>query len=167
MTTDKPNKTDIKPKRIEKNAEPMLIAGISRECIFGEDQMDAPAQWQEFGAFEGKISGQKGNMAYGLCFDIDNGKGIEYVCGVEVADDKNLPENFVLKKLPSFTYAVFEHKGHVSGIHQTCDTILQEWIPDSGYAKPGDADFFFERYGEKFDPEKGIGDIEIWIPIKT
>jgi AraC family transcriptional regulator len=25
---------------------------------------------------------------------------------------------------------------------------------------------FFERYGEEFDPQTGMGGIEVWIPIK-
>ncbi|MDR8393738.1 effector binding domain-containing protein [Aliifodinibius sp. S!AR15-10] len=94
--------------------------------------------------------------------------GIEYVCGVEVSDDieaSDLPENIELKQLPSFSYAVFQHEGHVSIIRQTCDAIFQEWVPQSGYEKPQDADFFFEQYGEDFDPQKGTSDIEIWIPI--
>jgi AraC family transcriptional regulator len=25
---------------------------------------------------------------------------------------------------------------------------------------------FFERYDERFDPRTGMGDVEIWVPIK-
>lgn len=164
--TNQTNNNGIKPKRIEENAKPMKVAGLSREYIFGEDPMNAPAQWQEFGAYLGKIPGQKENVAYGLCYDLHNGKGIEYICGVEVSDAANLPENFVQKDLPSFIYAVFEHEGHVSSIRQTCDDIYKKWIPESGYEKPENADFFFERYGENFDPKAGAGDIEIWIPVQ-
>lgn len=159
----------IQPKRIEKDAPPMLIAGLSRKYTFGKDNMNIPAQWEEFGAYLGKIPGQKGNVAYGFCFELDSDHGFEYLCCVEISGDiklSNLPEGFETQQLPSFTYAVFEHEGHVSAIRQTCDAIFQQWIPVSGYKKPEDADFFFERYGEKFDPQKGKGDIEIWIPIE-
>lgn len=110
------------------------------------------------------------NMAYGICFDLDNGEGIEYVCGVEVSEDtdaSDLPKDFELKKLPSFTYAVFDHEGHVSAIRQTCDAIWKDWLPESGYEKPKEADCFFERYGEEYDPQAGKGDIEIWIPVEV
>ena len=26
---------------------------------------------------------------------------------------------------------------------------------------------FIEHYGEKFDPETGFGDIEVWFPVKA
>lgn len=162
----------IQPKRIEKNAQPILVAGLRRKYTFGKDDMNVPAQWDEFGAYFGKIPGQKGNVAYGLCFepDGDSDHGFEYMCGVEVTEGiqkKDLPEGFEIKQLPSFSYAVFDHEGHVSGIRETCDAIWEEWIPVSGYKKPEKADFFFERYGENFDPQKGKGDIEIWVPVKA
>lgn len=158
--------SNIKPKQVIESAEPMVIAGLSREYLFGKP-MDPSGQWQQLGRYLGNIPGQKGNAAFGLCFDLDGGKGIEYVCGMEISDNGKLPEGFIRKELPSLDYAVFDHKGHISGIRQTCDAIWQEWIPVSGYNKPDEADFFFERYGEGFDPKKGIGDIEIWVPVEA
>lgn len=160
---------NIEPKRIQENAEPMAVAGLSEDYLFSEP-MNPSAQWQQLGPHLGHIPGQKGNVAYGVCFDLDNGKGIEYLCGVEVSDDSNasdLPDNFEMRHLPSLTYAVFDHDGHVSEIQQTCDAIWKNWIPESGYEKPEEAEFFFERYGEKYDAQAGKGDIEIWIPVEA
>lgn len=159
---------NIEPIRIE-NHDSFRIAGLSTTCLFGEDTLDAPGLWQQFVAIAGNIPSTNGNTAYGLCFDIDDGKGIEYVCGMEISEDvdeTDLPDKLITKNLPSLTYAIFEHEGHVSGIRQTCDAIWQEWLPQSGYQKPDQADFFFERYGEDFAPQKGKGDIEIWIPVE-
>lgn len=161
--------TSIKPKRIEENANPMVIAGLSQNYLFNKP-MNPSAQWQQLGPHLDNIPGQKENVAYGLCFDMDSGKGIEYVCGVEVSEDtdaSDLPKEFELKRLSSFTYAVFDHEGHVSGIQQTCDAIWKNWIPASGYDKPAEANFFFERYGEEYDAKAGKGDIEIWIPVEA
>lgn len=161
--------TAIKPNRIEENATLKHIAGLTEQYLF-DGRMNPTTQWQKLGPHLGHIPGQKSKETYGVCFDMDNGKGIEYLCGVEVSDDvitADLPENFVIRKLPPFTYAVFDHHGHVSQIQQTCDAIWKEWTPDSGYSRPENADFFFERYGEKFDPRKGTGDIEIWIPVTS
>jgi AraC family transcriptional regulator len=159
-------KDSIKPDRIEKNTESMLIAGISRKMTFNDGLEGAAAQWEEFGSHLGGIPGQKNNISFGLCYDMENGKGIEYVTGVEVSEADNLPNGFATKRLPNLDYAVFEHEGHVSEIPKTCDAIMKAWAPGSGYKKPKNADFFFERYGEGFDPIKGIGDIEIWVPIE-
>ncbi len=162
----KPKKNTIQPSRIEKNAAPKRIAGLSMTCTSSEELGGAASLWQKIGEYMGKIPGQIGGTAYGLCIDTDDGSAIEYIAGTEVSGEGRLPESFVVKQLPSFTYAVFEHRGHVSSIFQTCDAIWKEWIPESGAQKPGNADFFFERYGEKFDPKKGEGDIEIWVPVE-
>jgi len=161
-----PGQLNIQPDRIEKDAKSMSIAGLSMKCASVEEMRKIPVLWQELEAHKGKVPGQKGNIACGLCIEAEDGKGIEYIAGVEVSGTDNLPEDFVAKELPSFTYAVFEHKGHTSTIPQTCDAIWKEWIPESGAQKPEKADFFFERYGEGFDPQKGKGDIEIWVPVE-
>lgn len=109
-------------------------------------------------------------MVCGVCFDLDNGEGIEYLYGVEVPDDADaseLADNFELRKLSSFTYAIFNHEGHVSGNRQTCDVIWKEWLPESGYSNSKAADFFFERYGGNYDTQAGKGGIEIWIPVNA
>ena len=65
-------------------------------------------------------------------------------------------------------YAVFTHTGHVSCIRNTIDFIFDQWLPNSNYrhaTAPENALHFFERYGEKFNPQIGEGDIEIWLPI--
>ena len=143
----------------------MVIAGIS-EIYASNNQFNAPEQWEIFSHYLGKISAQKNNVAYGLCYILDNNKGIEYICGVEVTDTDNLPGTFVHKEVPEHTYVVFIHNGHVSALRKTLDKIAQNWAPSSGYEKPDGENFFFERYGEKFDPTTGLGDIEIWIPVK-
>lgn len=158
----------IKLKRIEKQTQSIVIAGIGEDYLFGKP-MDPSGQWQELGPHLGNIAGQKDNVAYGVSFDMDGNKGIHYICGVEVSEntkESDLPEGFELKHLSSFDYAVFEHGGHVSDIRKTCDVIWHNWIPKSGYDKPEEANFFFERYGETFDSKKGKGDIEIWIPVE-
>lgn len=162
------NQPTIEPKDIKQDAGPMLIAGLSKNYLF-DDPMNPSSQWKQLNSYLSNTLDQKEQVTYGICFNLDDGRGIEYVCGIEVADGlqtSELSKDFVLKRLPSFSYAVFEHKGHVSSIRQTCDTIWKEWIPQSGYGKPREAHLFFERYGEGFDPQTGKGDIEIWIPIE-
>jgi predicted transcriptional regulator YdeE len=40
-------------------------------------------------------------------------------------------------------------------------------VPGQVGLSAGGAPDFFERYGEKFDPRTGMGDIEVWIPIQS
>jgi AraC family transcriptional regulator len=65
---------------------------------------------------------------------------------------------------------VFPHHEHVSKISNTVDAIWRGWLPTSGYAPiqaNSDVPYMFERYGEKFNPETGMGDTEIWIPLQA
>ncbi len=162
------NSSQIKnliPARIETNMKPILISGISKIYYSGE-VLNGFAQWEKFIPYLGNIAGQIGNVAYGLCLHHENGKGIEYMCGVEIFGKKDLPEEFVLKEIPGRSFAVFTHEDHVFTLRQTLDSIAK-WLPNSSYEKPEGLDFFFERYGENFDSQTGKGDIEIWIPIKA
>jgi AraC family transcriptional regulator len=60
------------------------------------------------------------------------------------------------------------HREHVSKLRYTVNTIWSQWFPESGYkaarAAAGAPDFF-ERYGDGFDPQLGMGDVEVWIPV--
>ena len=44
-----------------------------------------------------------------------------------------------------------------------------DWLPTSGRKLDCDAGAptFIEHYGEKFDPDTGFGDIEVWFPVKS
>jgi AraC family transcriptional regulator len=41
--------------------------------------------------------------------------------------------------------------------------IPAQWERMMSYKIPNQV--FFERYGEKFNPQTGTGDIEVWVPI--
>lgn len=154
-----------RPVRMEKNVESFIVAGLSQTYSFGAP-IDGAAQWEQFAPHIGNIPGQKGMVAYGIGFHLDDGKGIEYMCAVEVIGTEKLPNQLTQRQIPARHYAVFAHDGHVSTIRQTLDAI-SKWLPQSDFEKPDGMDFFFERYGEKFDPKTGTGDIEIWVPVKA
>jgi len=62
-------------------------------------------------------------------------------------------------------YAVFEHRGDLSTLHQTFYSIWNRWLPESGF-KAADAPEF-ERYSEDFNVVKGTGVVEIWLPLQA
>jgi len=145
---------------------PMLMAGLRGH--FTTSTWDGiPKQWSRFMAL-GEIPGQVGKVHYGLCFDKPD--GIDYLSGIEVSGAANLPGELVTVQIPAQKYAVFPHREHVSKIYTTVDAIWRTWFPGSGHepVRPAaGAPSFFERYGEQFDPATGMGDIEVWIPIKS
>ena len=154
----------LEAPRVE-NSRPLLIAGL-RSRFGDEPWRGTPALWQRFAPYLGKIHGQVGHTAYGLCFLSAN--SVEYLAGVEVSGRSGLPNDFTTVSIPAQRVLVFPHRDHVSKLHITCD-MISEWLSTSGYeaAKPDGAPDFLERYSEEFNPSTGIGGMEVWVPIKA
>jgi AraC family transcriptional regulator len=154
--------------RVE-SGKALLIAGL-REHYTSQTMNNIPAQWQRFAPHIGKIPGQIGQKAYGLCFELSEPDGgIDYLTGVEVANSSGLPSGFVTVSIPAQKYAVFSHREHVSKLWNTLDAIGKEWRPEWGQAirnRGSETPAFFERYTEEFNPQTGMGGIEVWVPIR-
>lgn len=144
--------------------EPMLIGGIGAH--YNCDSSAAiPSQWQRFVPHLNHIHGQIGKSAYGVRYNDDEDGNFDYLCGVQVSDFSRLPADWSRVRLPEQRYAVFTHCDHISAIRRTWSTIWNAWLPQSGH-KLVDGPVF-ELYGEDFNSITGIGQVEIWIPIKA
>jgi len=156
--------TKIEP-RFE-TGRPLLIAGLRAPFTLATAD-GIPALWQRFVSF-GKLPNMIGNVYYGLCFPTS--AGFDYMCGVEVSGISGLHTELTHVTVPAQRYAVFPHPEHISELRHTLDYIWHRWFPASGY-KPvqptGGAPAFFERYGERFNPQTGREDIEVWMPIQS
>ncbi|PCE23155.1 AraC family transcriptional regulator [Paraburkholderia acidicola] len=155
--------TELASPRFE-TAVPLCIAGLS-ERYTCDTSSGIPAQWQRFSTHFGKVPGQVGMVAYGVCYNADESGNFDYLCGVEVRDFSGVSAPLAHLRIPEQRYAVFTHREHVSTIRRTWSTIWNTWLPESGHA-PADAPSF-ERYDEAFDPVSGMGGFEIWLPLKT
>lgn len=150
----------IEPVRFEERG-PLIIAGLSG--TFTPQTRDGiPELWKRFAPHIGKVPGQVGQVAYGV--SSMRGGSIDYVAGVEVLDGTKLPDGFRKVRQMAKTYAVFEHRGHVSTIPETVGAISNDWLPKSGWAI-ADGPQVIERYGEDFDPKTSSGLTEILIPL--
>jgi AraC family transcriptional regulator len=154
---------ELEAPRLE-DGRALLIAGLGGRYTF-ETNEGIPAQWQRFGPYIGTIPGQVGWTTYGVCCNTDDAGSFEYICGVEVSDFSDLPEELSRIRLPAQRHAVFSHRGHISTIRSTVYTIWNKWLPESGLAVADAPDF--ERYDDRFDPKSGSGVVEICIPIKA
>ncbi|SRR6266852_541038 len=146
----------------------LRIAGL-REPYTSETMKNVPELWQRFAPHIGNIPGQVGRVAYGLCFNAGSPDSIDYLAGVEVSNSSGLPGEFSVATVPAQEYAVFSHREHVSKLYETLDAI-DKWLPESGLevaCGAAEAPNFFERYSEEFNPETGMGGIEVWLPIKS
>jgi AraC family transcriptional regulator len=171
MTTTKMQESPAIPLEAPRfeNGKALLIAGF-RNRYGSESMNNIPHQWRAFAPHIGNITGQVGRAAYGLTFLSGNDEGIDYLTGVEVSSCSGLPGEFRCVSIPAQRYAVFPHREHVSRLRDTCDAIGRKWGPGSGYELVrGSAEVpdFFERYTEEFDPQTGMGGMEVWIPIKS
>lgn len=154
--------TNLEPPRFV-DGKPLLIAGLSERCN-PESSAGIPAQWQKFAPHIGHIPGQTGFVTYGVLCNPGPGGTIDYMCGVEVSDFSRIPSDFARIEIPAKRYAVFTHRGHISGIRQTWFSIMSHGLNDAGATAAGYPEF--ERYGDDFNPATGNGAVEIWIPVQ-
>jgi len=168
MTREAPaaNDAGLKLESRREQVESLRIAGLRGEYT-SETRSQIPLLWQRFAPHIGQTPGQVGNVAYGVCFCGPGYKGFGYLAGVELASDAPLPKGWSEASFPTGRYIVFTHSGHVSTLCETLDAI-HRWLPGSGldiaHVEPGGA-AFFERYGEAFCPETGMGGMEVWFPL--
>ena len=148
-----------------------IIAGLRESYAFADNRFKQGigAQWQRLGPMIGRIPGQIGAVAFGVCFDMfGNATGFDYIAGVEVAAGTALPAGFSAVTIPPRTWAVFAHTLHATQFNETMAAILRDWLPGSAYELAGGdgAPDLVERYGDGFDPATGMGGMELWLPVR-
>jgi AraC family transcriptional regulator len=145
------------------DGKPLLLVGMSGR--FNCDSSAAvPSLWQKFLPHFPNVPGQLDRKAYGAMYNFDEEGNFDYLCGVEVADFSRVPEGWAHWRLPAARYVVFTHAEHISTIRRTWATLWDSWLPSSGH-ELADAPYF-ELYGESFNPQTGMGGIELWIPLR-
>jgi AraC family transcriptional regulator len=123
MKTTRP--AELEAPRVE-HGRPLLITGL-RSHFADEPWKGIPELWRRFAQHLGKIPGQAGRTAYGLCFL--QASGVEYLAGVEVSRSSGLPSDFTTVSVPAQKYLVFSHREHVSKLHLRCATISARVTP--------------------------------------
>jgi AraC family transcriptional regulator len=151
-----------------KQGKPLVVAGL-RERYNTSTVNDIPALWQRLGSYFGKLPAQVGREAYGLVMNMDEADSFDYLAGVEVSGGGGLPRELNVISLPAQRYAIFSHREHVSKLKDTMNAIWNQWAPSWGRRverKSADAPAMIEYYGPDFNPQIGIGNIEVWVPIE-
>ncbi len=155
--------SQLDPPRFEMG-KPLLIAGLSER--YNHAHKDGiPGQWQRFAVVAGTFPALTDSPTYGVCCNGDDEGNFDYVCGLEVKDFTDVANGLARLRIPAQRYAVFRHAGHVSAIRRTVNAIWNDWLPRSGHTVADAPNF--ERYGTDFDPIRGTGTIEIWLPLAT
>ncbi len=163
ITMNATSTSTLAAPRFETTA-PMLIAGLVEryDC---QAPAGIPNQWQRFNLHQGSIANQIGDASYGVCYNFDDEGYFDYMCGVQVKDKTEFPQDFQTVEIPVQKYVVFTHKDHVASIRATFSAIWSEWFPTSGYQAAKAPTL--EKYGAEFDPLTGTGGLEIWIAVES
>ncbi len=142
------------------NGPAMLVAGLAERQSFSSTQ-NIPAQWQRFMAFYDQIPDKASAPPLSVTTNLDDDGTFEYVCAVEISRVSKLPPGLITFQIPAQHYAVFLHREHVSRLVATYNAIWNKYQDHP----PADGPTL-ERHLETFNPQTGLGGVEIWIPIK-
>ncbi|MFC5526801.1 GyrI-like domain-containing protein [Rhodanobacter ginsengisoli] len=140
-----------------------FIAGLG--CRYTPDTTQGiPAQWQRLFLHHAAAL-PKRRTAFGVFCNSDDEGNFEYLAGVDVPGFGGLDPALGTLRLAAREYVVATHHGHVSAIRGTWQAFVGDWLPRSGL-QVADAPEF-EKYSADFDDASGIGDVEIWLPLKA
>lgn len=144
------------------------VMGVSKQFAYENCKELIPNFWAEHY--------QKGNGKYvcgmfGINIDASMGNSeFEYMIADVYNPSIDLPDGFITKTIPAFTWAVFPCKGPMPIALQDVNTkIFSEWLPalkEYEFA----AGYCVEMYDDVRKYPKGMNDenyyTEIWIPLK-
>jgi AraC family transcriptional regulator len=150
------------PIRIE-TSKPLILAGRNKTYKIGPDP-GMKEQWAFFMEDFGKIAGQVGYLAYGVCHNFDGQGHMDYMCAAEVKDEGQVPGYLATLHIPARKTAVFVHRGPLSGISDTWGKIFSQGLPEAKLEVAAGPQF--EVYGAGFDADSDHSRIEIFIPVK-
>lgn len=117
--------------------------------------------WEKFMPDFGKIAGQVGTKAYGVCHAFDGKGRMDYMAAVQVVNAGDVPGYLHTLIIPARKVAVFPHEGDVATLSETWRRIFDEWIPQAGLTVADGPQF--EVYD--FSSDELPGKIEIHIPV--
>lgn len=116
-----------------------------------------------------KVAGRKDGAGYGLYYDLFAPRdGFEMIAAVATDGGARRPSAFEHLRVPRRRYAVFAHRGPVSGLRSTIWTAWYGWLPNLGLRSAGDGQTpdLIEVYGDDAG-NTGRPAIEIWFPVRA
>lgn len=143
-------------------SDAVLAVGMT-ERISYESTIRIAGLWQRFVPYMEGIPFKAERMPIGVAQPADDGGEFAYLCALEVTRFGDTAKELTQLTIPARTYAVFQHRTHVSGLDDTYLAIWNELLPD--LALPVADAPIIERHNPAFDPATGEGGVEIWIPV--
>ncbi|MDL2212293.1 AraC family transcriptional regulator [Erysipelotrichaceae bacterium OttesenSCG-928-M19] len=152
-------------KIVKKDA--FKVIGLRREFKYEDAYKLVPQLWQQYYE-EGKD--KLVNSVYGINIDEKmSGDVFEYMIG-DIYTNTTVPEGFITREIPQYTWAVFACKGAMPTMMQeTNSKIFSEWLVNNKEYEIA-AGYNIEMYSNPSDYPNGVNDdnyySEIWIPVK-
>lgn len=144
------------------------VAGPSRRFDHAT-KSEIPQLWSALvGALP--LKGQSPSWAtYGVVWSVEQESGsFQYMAGVGVGPDCELPKGFTVKQIPAATYAVFRIALNGGALHpqvqRAMAAIWGELIPASGLRLVDSPDF--ELYDGQFAPDQPGAVIDFHVPVE-
>jgi len=153
-------------KIVEKDA--FTVIGLSRVFQYENAMEVIPKLWTEF---MGTGKGDAICAVYGINIDESmSGNEFEYLIADNYNAAMDIPEGFVTKVIPKYTWAVFTCKGAMPQSMQDVNKkIFSEWLPNCKDYEIA-AGYCIEMYNNPAQYPKGTQDenyySEMWIPVK-
>ena len=148
--------------------ESFTVLGVSKRFRYDNAKSEIPQFWQEhYAAGNGKyVCGM-----FGINIDEQmGGEDFEYLIADVYNPASDIPEGFVTKVIPAFTWAVFPCKGPMpQALQDVNQKIFSEWLPALKNYEFA-AGYCIEMYDDAAIYPNGTSDenyyCEIWIPVK-
>ncbi|WP_312813706.1 AraC family transcriptional regulator [Sedimentibacter sp.] len=144
------------------------VVGLKRTFKYENAMQDVPKLWGEFHQMS---VGKAICPMYGINADESmQGNEFEYLIADNYNPAMDIPDGFVTKVIPKFTWAVFSCKGAMPQVMQDVNKkIYSEWLPNCKDYEIA-AGYCIEMYEDPAKYECGVQDenyySELWIPVK-
>lgn len=153
-------------KIVEKDE--FTVVGLKRTFKYENAFLDVPNLWNQFNQM---VQGKKICPLYGINTDDSmQGNEFEYIIADNYNPAEEIPQGFVTKIIPKFTWAVFICKGAMpQAIQDINKKIFSEWLPNCKDYEIA-AGYCIELYEDPAKFKNGLQDeayySEMWIPVK-
>jgi AraC family transcriptional regulator len=159
-----PARASLEPPEIVTDG-PFSVVGLSQRSSFSAAPTAIPAQWQRFMMehYVG-IDDKTDSIPLGIYVDFDEDGNFDFLTAAEVKRFPEVRAPLVKFTVPKQTYAVFQHRGHVSTLNQAYDAIWNDWsLSSDRRVAEGPS---LERANPGFNTMTGNGGHTIWIPVE-
>lgn len=144
------------------------VIGAYKKFKYDSAFTDVPKFWNEH-ISQGKLKDICG--MYGINIDEKmTGSEFEYLIAEDYSKEKEYMNEYVVKTIPKFTWAIFPCRGAMpQSIQKVSEKIFSEWLPNCEDYEIA-AGYNIEMYNDPSKYEKGNLDenyyAEVWIPVK-